>query len=156
VHMVAFGAPTLLAAAALYHWAPKLWGRGLSAGLGGIVFLLLFGGFFLNGLGTYLLGYDGGAAGVAEYTDGTQLNYSRLAAAGGVLVLVGVVLLLLDIARAWSGRGKATADADADAGAEDGLTLEWAAASPPPPANFESVPEVRSPYPLYDLRGGVS
>lgn len=152
VHMVAFGAPTLLAAAALYHWAPKLWGRDLAAGLGGLVFLLLFGGFFLNGLGTYLLGYDGAAAGVAEYTDGTQLNYSRLASAGGVLVLLGVALLVLDIARAWAGRSKA----DAEARADDGLTLEWAAASPPPPANFESVPEVRSPYPLYDLRGGAS
>lgn len=152
VHVVAFGAPTLLAVAALYHWAPKLWGKELSAGLGGLVFLLLFGGFFLNGLGTYLLGYDGALADVAEYTDSTQLNYSRLAAAGGALVLLGTVLLLLDILRAWSGRGKTAGDADP----YEGLTLEWAAASPPVPANFESVPEVRSAYPLHDLRtGGV-
>jgi cytochrome c oxidase subunit I len=104
VHMAAFGAPTLLAVGALYHWAPKLWGRDLSAGLGGLVFLALFGGFFLNGLGTYLLGYDGAPAHITDYTDSTQLNYSRLAAASGVLVLVGVLLFLADVLRAWSGR----------------------------------------------------
>lgn len=152
VHVVAFGAPMLLAVAALYHWAPKLWGRELSAGLGGIVFLLLFGGFFLNGLGSYLLGYDGAPAGVTEYTDTTQLNYSRLAAAGGVLVLLGVLALLADVLRAWAGRGKAAGEADP----YEGLTLEWAADSPPAPGNFDSVPEVRSPYPLHDLRTGGS
>lgn len=152
VHVVAFGAPTLLAVAALYHWAPKLWGRELSAALGGIVFLLLFGGFFLNGLGNYLLGYDGGPAGVSEYTDTTQLNYSRLAAAGGVLVVLGVLALLADMLKAWAGRATAVGEADP----YEGLTLEWAADSPPAPGNFDSVPEVRSPYPLHDLRTGGS
>lgn len=102
VHTVAFGAPLLLAVGALYHWAPELWGRPLSAGLGGVVFLALFGGFFLNGLGTYLLGYDGAPAHVAEYTDSTQLNYSRLAAAGGILVAVGVALVVADVLRVAS------------------------------------------------------
>jgi cytochrome c oxidase subunit 1 len=148
VHVVVFGAPLLLGVASLYHWAPKLFGRQLANGLGGIVFLLLFGGFFLNGLGTYLLGYDGAPAHVGDYTDTTQLNYSRLAAAGGVLVLVGVALLVLDVARALAGRGTATSEADP----YEGLTLEWATASPPAPENFDAVPEVRSPYPLYDLR----
>ena len=148
LHVVAFGAPLLLGVAALYHWAPKLFGRELANGLGGIVFLLLFGGFFLNGLGTYLLGYDGASAHVSDYTDSTHLNYSRLAAAGGVLVLLGVVALVADVLRAWAGRSMATGEADP----YEGLTLEWAAASPPPPANFEAVPEVRSAYPLHDLR----
>lgn len=152
VHMVAFGAPTLLAVGAVYHWAPKLFGRDLSAGLGGLVFLALFGGFFLNGLGTYLLGYDGAAAHVTEYADTTQLNYSRLAAAGGIVVALGAVLFVADVARAWAGRRATVAAADFD----DGLTLEWAAASPPPPGNFEAVPEVRSAYPLYDLVSGES
>ena len=153
VHMVAFGAPTLLAVGAVYHWAPKLFGRDLSAGLGGLVFLALFGGFFLNGLGTYLLGYDGAPAHVTDYADSTQLNYSRLAAAGGVLVALGAVAFMADVLRAWAGRGSAT---PVPPGTDDGLTLEWAAPSPPPPANFDAVPEVRSSYPLYDLRSGGS
>jgi cytochrome c oxidase subunit 1 len=149
VHMIAFAAPTLLLVGAVYHWAPKLFGRQLSAGTGALVFLALFGGFFLNGLGTYLLGYDGALAHlVTEYSDDSQVNYSRLAAAGGAIVALGAVLFSAEVARAWAGRRATATDADLD----DGLTLEWAAPSPPPPANFEAVPEVRSAYPLYDLR----
>jgi cytochrome c oxidase subunit 1 len=152
VHVLVVGAPLLLAVAALYHWAPKMWGQSLSAGLGGIVFLALFGGVFLNGLGTYLLGYDGAPAHVAEYADGVQLNYSRLAAAGGVLVGLGVLLLVADVARVASAARRAEA---AEADPYEGLTLEWAAASPPPPANFTAVPEVRSAQPLHDLRAAA-
>ena len=31
-------------------------------------------------------------------------------------------------------------------------TLEWATTSPPPPHNFDTLPEVRSERPLHDLR----
>ncbi|MGH7903777.1 MAG: cbb3-type cytochrome c oxidase subunit I, partial [Candidatus Dormibacteraceae bacterium] len=34
-------------------------------------------------------------------------------------------------------------------------SLEWATTSPPPPYNFEQVPEVRSFMPMRDIRGGV-
>jgi heme/copper-type cytochrome/quinol oxidase subunit 1 len=34
----------------------------------------------------------------------------------------------------------------------DGNTLEWATTSPPPPYNFERVPEVRSAMPLRDAK----
>jgi cytochrome c oxidase subunit 1 len=153
VHVVAFGAPLLLAVAALYHWAPKMWGRSLSAGLGGLVFLALFGGFFLNGLGSYLLGYDGAPAHVEEYADNMQLNYSRLAAAGGVVIALGVVLLVADVLRVASAARRADAG---EADPYEGLTLEWATDSPPPPDNFAAVPEVRSPEPLYDLRAGAA
>ena len=34
----------------------------------------------------------------------------------------------------------------------DAWTLEWAAASPPPPENFAQVPAVRSRRPLWDLK----
>ena len=34
-------------------------------------------------------------------------------------------------------------------------SLEWATTSPPPPYNFERIPEVRSFMPMRDIRGGV-
>ena len=33
-------------------------------------------------------------------------------------------------------------------------TLEWATSSPPPPYNFDRLPEIRSERPLFDLRHG--
>jgi cytochrome c oxidase subunit 1 len=34
----------------------------------------------------------------------------------------------------------------------DAWTLEWSTGSPPPPYNFETLPEVRSRRPLWDLK----
>jgi heme/copper-type cytochrome/quinol oxidase subunit 1 len=36
----------------------------------------------------------------------------------------------------------------------EGNTLEWATSSPPPPYNFDRLPEIRSERPLFDLRHG--
>ena len=33
-----------------------------------------------------------------------------------------------------------------------GNTLEWATTSPPPPHNFDRLPEIRSVRPVYDAR----
>jgi heme/copper-type cytochrome/quinol oxidase subunit 1 len=153
VHVVSFGAPLLLAVGALYHWAPKMWGRSLSAGLGGLVFLALFGGLFVNGLGSYLLGYDGVPAHVEEYGETAQQGYAWLATAGGAVAALGVLLLVADVLRLATATHRAEAG---DADPYEGLTLEWAAESPPPPGNFAAVPEVRSAEPLHDLRVGTA
>lgn len=149
LHTVAFGAPTLLVAGAVYHWAPKLFGRELSPALGRIAFLGLFGGFFLLGLGSYLLGYDGAPAHVKDFEFSTSAStYALLAAVGGVVVVVGALAMGADVARAMAGRATASGPEDP----YEGLTLEWATASPPPPQGFDTVPEVRSAHPLLDLR----
>ena len=36
----------------------------------------------------------------------------------------------------------------------EGNTLEWATSSPPPPYNFDRLPQIRSERPLFDLRHG--
>lgn len=152
LHTVAFGAPTLLLAGAVYHWAPKLFGRELSEGMGRLAFLGLFGGFFLLGLGSYLVGYDGGPAHVKDFDfSASATTYSLLAAVGGVVVILGALAMLGDVLLAAAGRSVASGPGDP----YDGLTLEWATASPPPPAGFDSVPEVRSAHPLLDLRSSA-
>ena len=153
LHTVAFGAPTLLLAGSIYHWAPKLFGRELSAGLGRLAFLGLFGGFFLLGLGDYLLGYDGVASHVKDPEFGSSsTTYGLLGAVGGGVAVLGALALVGDVVKALAGRGGASSPDDP----YEGLTLEWATASPPPPQSFDSVPEVRSPHPLLDLRTAAS
>jgi heme/copper-type cytochrome/quinol oxidase subunit 1 len=152
LHVAVFGAPTLLVAGAIYHWAPKMFGRHLSAGAGGGVFLLLFGGFLLMGLGDYLLGYNGAPNHVKDFGPGHDWGtYTQLGTVGAVLLAAGALVLAADLVRVAAGQGSAAVDDP-----YEGLTLEWATASPPPPANFDAVPEVRSAYPVRDLRTPVT
>jgi len=152
LHIVGFGAPTMLFFAALYHWAPKMTGRHPSPKLGGAAFLGLFGGFALLGLGSYLLGYDGGPARLQDYefTAGAT-TFNPLGFLGALMAVLGLAAFALDFLRITLFDGGEEAGDDP----YEGLTLEWAAPSPPPPQNFESVPEVRSAQPLLDLRTPV-
>ncbi|MDP9386812.1 MAG: cbb3-type cytochrome c oxidase subunit I [Actinomycetota bacterium] len=149
LHTVAFGAPTLLVVGAVYHWAPKLFGRQLSEGLGRVTFLGLFGGFFLLGLGSYLAGYDGAPAHVKDFSfTSSSTTFGMIGVVGGAVVLLGVLAFVLDVGRAAAARRTAGGPADP----YEGFTLEWATSSPPPPHGFDAVPEVRSAHPLLDLR----
>jgi cytochrome c oxidase subunit I len=149
VHVVVAGAPTLLAFGALYHWAPKIWGRRLSALLGSLAFLSLFTGLLASGLAYYFLGYNGVQLGQVDGITSYQKGLYGVAEAGGALVVLGVLIVVVDLAaNVARGRGVVAGDDP-----YEGLTLEWATTSPPPRAGFDCVPEVRSAAPLLHLRG---
>ena len=152
LHATVFAPPLLLAVASLYHWAPKLWGRHLSAGTGALVALLLLGGSVLDAGASFLLGYSGADWHVDDLSGGSGwLALSRLGTTGGILLVVGLLLLVVEVIRA-AARG-----ADPGVGADPfgGFTLEWATSSPPPARNFDALPPIGSAHPLADAAGGT-
>lgn len=148
VHTVVAGPSTLLAVGALYHWAPKIWGRALNAALGGLAFLCLFGGLLASGLAYYFLGYNGAPLGQMDAISSYQRSLYVVAEVGGVLIVAGALILVVDMVVTAVGRRGVPAGNDP----YGGLTLEWATTSPPPRWGFDAVPEVRSEAPLHYLR----
>ena len=146
----AVSVPVAGAVAGLVHWAPKLVGGTVPAPAAGLSGLALMGGFALVMLSGTLLGADGAPRFSANWpTDGGHGGLAVLGAVGIGVAALGALVL-----------GAGMASARSRAGAADpygrGLTLEWAAASPPPPHNFDSVPDVTSPTPLLAATGGQS
>lgn len=131
IALLVLGLPLIAIAGGIVHWSPKLWGRVTSPALAGLQALALLGGAVLLAAPGYITGLGG------------TTNLSVLGTIGAVVVALGVVLVFANLVM----RG-----ADAPADPYEGLTLEWAAASPPAAFNFDALPEIRSTYPLYDAR----
>jgi cytochrome c oxidase subunit 1 len=149
LHYVLFGGSVFGVMAGLYYWFPKMSGRMLSEGLGKVQFVLMFVGFNLTFFPMHQLGLDGMPRRVYTYLAETGWgDLNLLASAGAALIAVSVAIFLVNVAaslRAGSPAGDDPRGAD---------TLEWATSSPPPPYNFDHLPEIRSERPLFDLRHG--
>lgn len=146
VDLITVGVPTLMAFGAMYHWAKKLFGVPLSVPVGVVVLLSALGGTLALGIGQSIAGYAGADGQLKEATGDARTGFA-IAQLGHVLLLLAGVLLALDVARAIAAGRRRTTPPDL----ADGVTLEWAAPSPPPAGNFTELPEVRSEAPLADL-----
>ena len=140
--LFAIAIPVAGAVAALVHWAPKLVGGTVPAPVASLASLATVGGFTLFTASGVFLGADGAPyfAHVWDKSDGHGA-LALLGAAGVGIAALGIVILALGYAGARSKSGAANPYGS-------GTTLEWAAASPPPPGNFESIPDVVSATPL--------
>ena len=134
VTLFVLGLTVLGLAAGYIHWSPKLRGRTANLGQAGLTALLLVAGALLFAAPGYLAGLGAGD------------SVSILGAVGGAVFALG----LLSLAPAIVGPA-----GDAPGDPYEGLTLEWAAASPPSRHNFDELPDVLSPYPLYDARNAT-
>jgi cytochrome c oxidase subunit 1 len=154
VHALLFGAPTLAAFAAIYHWAPKVYGKGLNTLLGALQLLCLLLGFLGTALGHWLAGYDGAPWHVTTYTGAHAsrwANDATLSSAGGVLVALGLLLFAGNAAITWA-RASQLPEERRPADPYGGASLEWVTSSPPPEDNFDTLPEIRSDAPATDWR----
>ncbi len=146
-HYVLFGGSLFAITAALYYWFPKMSGRMLSERLGRVHFWLMLVGFNLTFGPMHIAGLLGMPRRVYTFEPGMGLEPWNLAATAGAFVLAAAFTVLF-ANLAWSlKRGEPAGDDPWDA-----WTLEWATTSPPPPYDFEEVPEVQSRRPLWDLK----
>ena len=136
--------------AGLYFWFPKATGVMFSERLGRLHFTLMVIGTNVTFLPMFGLGMLGMTRRIATYPANEGLNALNLTASIGAGIL-GLSMLVFAYNLYWSARRKVPAPPDP----WQGLSLEWATSSPPPPFNFNAdhpVPPIRSYAPLLDLR----
>ncbi len=137
--------------AATYHWAPKIWGRSLSSGLGLFHLAATATGVTLVAVGFMVSGaiWDQPSGAPLYDAAGQSELMSGVAAVGYGLVAAGAVLFLVNLLSSILARSSDKAVADP----WSGHTLEWSTESPPEPGNFAAeMPLVTSGAPLLDAR----
>jgi cytochrome c oxidase subunit I len=146
-HFVLIGGILFNIFAAIYYWFPKATGRMLGERLGRWHFWLLVIGFNLTFVTLHVAGVLGMPRRIYTYPADRGWDLWNLVATLGVPMQAGAVLLFLVNVIVSLRQGKPAGDDPWDA-----WTLEWATTSPPPPYNFDTLPEVRSRRPLWDLK----
>ncbi|MEM7094980.1 MAG: cbb3-type cytochrome c oxidase subunit I [Actinomycetota bacterium] len=139
----------LAAVAALYYWAPKIFGRRLPTSIGLLAGVSILGGAILSAVPDAITGFmdqpDFVAA--AEQEDGVEI-LNLISMLGSIGVFAGFGLVFLAIAA-----GFLFPDDDEDIDEDDpwgGHTLEWLTSSPPMAGNFHGPYVVTSEAPLLD------
>ena len=136
--------------AALYYWFPKITGRTMGEALARISFWTLLVGVHLTFLPMFFAALLGQPVDLYRYYEGTDLHgYNLVSSIGSFVLATGILTTLANAA--YSARNGARTGHDPWAGD----TLEWFALSPPPPHNFDAIPDVRSTEPLRDIREAV-
>jgi heme/copper-type cytochrome/quinol oxidase subunit 1 len=154
---VLVGGPVLGGLAALYYWFPKMTGRTMGEGLAKPSAALIVLGAHLTFIPMFLAGLEGQPVDVYKYFEPSDaINTAEslealnlIATIGAFVIALGVVLSLVNAYLSVSRGPRAGHDP------WGGETLEWFATSPPPPHNFDVVPDVRSDEPLRDIRDAV-
>ena len=149
-HYALIGGAVFGGFAALHYWFPKLTGRVMGEGLARLSFWTTLVGMHAMVIPMLLAGLEGQPVDVYEFFGDAGLDGYNLVSSIGAFVFAGGVVMSLANA-AYSARNGRAAGHDP----WGGTTLEWFALSPPPPHNFDLVPDVRSDEPLRDIRDAV-
>jgi len=149
LHYVLFGGSVFGVMGGFYFYFPKMTGRMLNETVGKVQFVLMFIGFNLTFFPMHELGLAGMPRRIADYASAAGWNdLNLLATIGGFTIAASMIPFLWNVFVSLRS-GPIAGDDPWEAN-----TLEWATSSPPPPYNFDHLPEIRSERPLFDLRHG--
>ncbi len=135
-HFIMVGATMTAFLAALHYWWPKLFGRLYNEKLGALGAMFIFMGFLGTFVPQFLLGNQGMPRRLYDYPPEFQ-TLNDISTVGSWSLLAGLSLILSYLiyslvrgeksgANPWRSRG-----------------FEWLTPSPPPPHNFEVIPDYR-------------
>ncbi|MCZ6538721.1 MAG: cytochrome c oxidase subunit I [Chloroflexi bacterium] len=136
-HYVLVGGSLLGIFAGIYYWWPKFTGWYLNEKLGITNWALMFVGFNLQFAPLHWVGLDGMPRRIYTYAENMGWEGTNLVASiGGFILGLGVLFFMINIVVSRIQRKVAPADP------WDGRTLEWSTSSPPPPHDFDEIPQV--------------
>ena len=121
------------------YWFPKAFGFQLHEGIGKAAFWFWTVGFYVAFMPLYWLGLLGMTRRMQHYEVGAWHPWLLVAAAGAVLIAIGVGLQVWQLIYSIRHREELR---DVTGDPWDGRSLEWATPSPPPLFNFAVLPNV--------------
>ncbi len=146
-HFIIFGAAVFPIFAGMYYWFPKVTGRMYNERLGQASFYVTFAGTLLLFFPMHIVGLIGMPRRDYTYPPGLGWGgYNLLETIGGYITAIGILMIAVNLL--VSLRRGAPAGPDPFGGD----TLEWSTTSPPPVYNFAVIPEVSSPYAMWDIK----
>jgi cytochrome c oxidase subunit 1 len=137
-HYVIFGGGVFAFFGALVYWWPKIFGRLMNEGLAKASFWILLIGFNLAFGPMHVLGLQGMIRRTYTYPEALGLTFwNQMSTVGAFLIALATLLFLVNVVLTQL-KPRRLADPDP----WDARTLEWITSSPPPPHNFDEIPEV--------------
>ena len=148
MHYVMVGGSLFPILGGFHHFLPKLTGAMMTEGLGKWAFALNFIGFNLAFFPQHILGMFGMTRRIWTYEEGLGWEGLNLASTAGSYIMgIGILLFTINLLLAHR-RSAPRAPADP----WGGDTIEWATDSPAPNFNYQYVPVIESPEPMWDGR----
>jgi cytochrome c oxidase subunit I+III len=112
-HALLVGGATLGVVTALCYWAPSLWGRYLSGGLGALQLLLIGGGAVLMVAPMFVLGGQLMQRSTVAYSSGDGWTAANLiSTVGSYLLAAGILVLVVNLLSVAAGRTRSAPASD--------------------------------------------